>query len=843
MAFRALLSKQQPQGCNVPAGAPSVSGGPSNPLTSFLASATQDPLRTQQLMEGYDLSSLQGPLADPLGAPLGAPQEAAAQQRKGPQGPLSTIAVTEGALPPIEAAAAEAFTARAVPSWGVEGLLAGSSAAAAAAAAAEAAAEASLMRTSQFKGPLLPPATADATAAGQQQQQPAATPWAAEFVSMHQQQQHRQRSFEGDTGLVQTWAKVGRPQGLLLLLLLLLLALVRLSLLILLAAIASAVALRQEFSSLSLGEYGEMQQQQQQQQQAGAGLLAAPPPSMSGAFEASRQFAAAAAAPPLGFFPPSQQLPFPLFFNPMQSHQQQYQQRQQQHLQQRQQQQQQQEQQDEKLTEQEQQDEPAKPEAFDPLLLLLPCAVSVAAAAVTVSHACVLLSLPPLLLVLPLLLFAAKAVARDLVRGLKALLSADGERVEWDEVLAAREAMKLTEATEPEAGLLGSSSPEAGSDFEARLKELEEAWKKAHENGEIDAEELGLFQSIFKSDDMTRILQEQPRTMGDGFAALRLTVQCLGLRRYGFARTSLRQPAGLAEMRLPKEQVPPAKPVGATSASEPQAVASAATAGGGLSLAHRLLAEGKLQAAIEALKEEVQRSPHSSEGWRLLGECHAANEQASFTPWHVKFVSMRAHLSSDVEAIHCLKKGHGVDPYNLDSLMALGVSLTNELDVPQALLYLRERPPDDFAELKQHVLGLFEKALENPQSSEGRLHSALGVLYNIDRHYDKALFHLAQALRYASVNNKGEEAASLWNKVGATLANSGRSAAALVAYEQTLRLKPNYPRAWTNLGVAKANLGEMEEALQHYLVALELNPDASHLWYYIRSALISLSKP
>ncbi|KAL8424779.1 hypothetical protein ACSSS7_008438 [Eimeria intestinalis] len=193
-------------------------------------------------------------------------------------------------------------------------------------------------------------------------------------------------------------------------------------------------------------------------------------------------------------------------------------------------------------------------------------------------------------------------------------------------------------------------------------------------------------------------------------------------------------------MKVPNQQAPQPK-LAVTSSS------SGST--GGLNLAHRLLAEGKLQAAIEALKEEVQRSPHSSEGWRLLGECHAANEQ-------------------DVEAIHCLKKGHGVDPYNLDSLMALGVSLTNELDVPQALLYLRvwlanhddfqdlpglsERPPDDFAELKQHVLSLFEKALENPQSSEGRLHSALGVLYNIDRHYDKALFHLSQALRHASVN-------------------------------------------------------------------------------------------
>ncbi|KAL8438126.1 hypothetical protein ACSSS7_000491 [Eimeria intestinalis] len=500
MAFRALLSKQQPQGCNVPAGPPSVSGGSSNPLTSFLASATQDPLQTQQglwysvrvvfaqLMEGYDLSSLQGPLAAPLGAPLGGAQGADAQQGKGPRGAPSSLAVTEVAVPPIEAAAAEAFTAKAAPaSWGVEGLLAGSTAAAAAAAAAEAAAEANLMRTSQFKGPLLPPATADATAARQQrqqQQQPSAGPWAAEFLSMQQQQQQgRQRSFEGDTSLVQTWAQVGGDLRVCAAIVVVVAAagagvvLLRLLLLILLAAFAFAVAFRQEFSSLSLGEYGGLQQQQQQQQQqTGGGSLAASPPSTAGAFEASRRLAAAAAgAAPLSFFPPPQQFPFPMYFNPMQSHHLQYQQQQQQqqHLQQRQRQQQQQQQQeaqqDEKIAEDEQQDEPARPEAFDP------------------------------------------AVARDLVRGLKAvggaklreaeftkfvealaegfvapyvspcvqLLSSEGERVEWDEVLAAREATKLTEVSEP---LLGSSSPEGGSDFDARLKELEEAWKKAHEN-------------------------------------------------------------------------------------------------------------------------------------------------------------------------------------------------------------------------------------------------------------------------------------------------------------------------------------------------------------------------
>ena len=45
---------------------------------------------------------------------------------------------------------------------------------------------------------------------------------------------------------------------------------------------------------------------------------------------------------------------------------------------------------------------------------------------------------------------------------------------------------------------------------------------------------------------------------------------------------------------------------------------------------------------------------------------------------------------------------------------------------------------------------------------------------------------------------------SLWNKLGATLANSSRSQEAIAAYQKALDLKPNYMRAWTNMGIAQA---------------------------------------
>merc|ERR1740138_1536000 len=89
-----------------------------------------------------------------------------------------------------------------------------------------------------------------------------------------------------------------------------------------------------------------------------------------------------------------------------------------------------------------------------------------------------------------------------------------------------------------------------------------------------------------------------------------------------------------------------------------------------LALARQLLREGRDREALLALEAEVQRNPESSEGWRQLGQLYA-------------------ELDQDVEAIQCLRRGHEVDPYNLDSLLALGVSCTNELDQLPALRYLR----------------------------------------------------------------------------------------------------------------------------------------------------------
>jgi peroxin-5 len=254
-----------------------------------------------------------------------------------------------------------------------------------------------------------------------------------------------------------------------------------------------------------------------------------------------------------------------------------------------------------------------------------------------------------------------------------------------------------------------------------------------------------------------------------------------------------------------------------------------------LEIALKLIREGRDSEAIIALEAEVRLNENSSEGWRLLGQLHA-------------------QFDRDIDAIQCLERGHSCDPLNLESILALGVSLTNELDSIKAMeilkkwiagnekyhellnqLPMQEDPfgmPDfDFSRLKKHVMDLFLRA-SSIDPSDPEVAVALGVLHNIDRNYAQAIdaFLHAVELRPSDFTS--------WNKLGATMANAGLSKEALACYHQALALKPNYARAWSNLAIAHTNLEDYEAASKFFLAALQLSPEATHLW---SSLVISLS--
>jgi peroxin-5 len=237
---------------------------------------------------------------------------------------------------------------------------------------------------------------------------------------------------------------------------------------------------------------------------------------------------------------------------------------------------------------------------------------------------------------------------------------------------------------------------------------------------------------------------------------------------------------------------------------------------------------GNLSLAALAFEAAVQKDPQHVAAWVKLGEAQAQNEK-------------------ETPAIRALEQALHIDPSNLEALMGLAVSYTNEgyessayrtLERWVATKYpsLIKEPLSSDAEmgftdrhlLHEKVTNLFIAAAQLSPTGEQMdpdVQVGLGVLFYGVEEYSKAVdcFGAALASHESGTTNSSSQIHLLWNRLGATLANSGRSEEAIDAYSRALAIRPNFVRARYNLGVSCINIGCFTEAAQHLLGALAMH--------------------
>lgn len=244
----------------------------------------------------------------------------------------------------------------------------------------------------------------------------------------------------------------------------------------------------------------------------------------------------------------------------------------------------------------------------------------------------------------------------------------------------------------------------------------------------------------------------------------------------------------------------------------------------------RVISEGgNLSLAALAFEAAVQQDPAHVEAWVCLSQAQAQNEK-------------------ETAAIRAMEEALKLDGDNLAALMGLAVSYTNEgydstayrtlerwlsVKYPSILDPKDVHPPADmgFTDrqlLHDNVTGLFIRAAQLSPGGEHMdpdVQVGLGVLFYGAEEYDKAVDCFRAALHSSEQGtfNQRQQVHLLWNRLGATLANSGRSEEAIAAYEQALSLSPNFVRARYNLGVSCININCPHEAACHFLAALAMH--------------------
>lgn len=137
----------------------------------------------------------------------------------------------------------------------------------------------------------------------------------------------------------------------------------------------------------------------------------------------------------------------------------------------------------------------------------------------------------------------------------------------------------------------------------------------------------------------------------------------------------------------------------------------------------------------------------------------------------------------------------------------------------------------DYAALLQNARQLVS---HYPNSSLA--HYILGVAYGKLGSYSDATVAFQQAIKLKP------DYIDAWNNLGWACSQSGRFAEAVGAFQQLIKLTPNDPQIWSNLGGAQAGQGHEADAIAAYQMAIQLKPDYADAHFNLGAAYANRGK-
>lgn len=234
--------------------------------------------------------------------------------------------------------------------------------------------------------------------------------------------------------------------------------------------------------------------------------------------------------------------------------------------------------------------------------------------------------------------------------------------------------------------------------------------------------------------------------------------------------------------------------------------------------------DGNLSFAALAFEAACQSDYTHLEAWRMLGSVQSENEREG-------------------AAINAFKEALSLDPKNLDVLIKLAASYTNEGLHSMAYecleQWLRTKYPhipvtelesdselssDEvfFRRIKKSYIQAAQYSSTN-ESIDPDVQVGLGVLLFSDQNYQMGADCFASAIHSITpgATNAESQLHLLWNRYGACLGNMGRHEEAIEAYEMALAIRPNFVRARCNLGLLYYNKDEAAIGARNILQALQ----------------------